>query len=603
MEAVIRKYANRLDGWYSPDDTRFLLKKAQKSTNLDIELKVVQTTTDVEECLNALQKSQVIAVDSETNGIARRHKAYTLQMCSNLDKSKVWIVSLNKISGKAKDRISTVLSSPDIFKLGQNLKFDVRMLGRSGIKVKPPLFDTYLGYKVLRGGSQQSASLDFIAWDLCQISLDKTQRLTDWTKSLNSEQLWYSAVDVVVLFPIVKELVKQLRTEGLEQIAYEEFEALYPIFEMEEIGIKIDLAGLASCLQEVKQEKIEVQTRISAVLGLNVNLNSPVQLTKALQALGLKVKSASLESLTPYIQEKIVQDILRYRHLVKLESGHLSSLPKSMESDERVRGAWSQIGTRTGRTSCKEPNLANIPRDSKIRRCIVAREGWSLIKADYSQIELRIMAKLANCRTLINAYIEDQDVHTITARQILGKEFIDKEDRRFGKIINFGLIYGMGMTKFIQVTAAKYLIFLSPEEVQVIYQRFFGELYPEIKAYHNKQAIAKTKGLRIVRSLHNRKTEWLAAPDLTKLVNYPDQSTCSDIIKRAIGIWYRWSRQERLRARMILTKYDEILVESPDYELSISSQLLEASMVQAGQSILAPIPCIVDLQIGKTWAA
>jgi DNA polymerase-1 len=496
-------------------------------------------------CLR-LQEATIIGLDCETTGLDPfKNRVRCLQIA--VPKQPVIIVDLDAIAPNKLELLRSLFAS-NCLKVGHNLKFDLMMLLRSGLPVSPPLFDTYLAYKVLTAGLKKTYSLEAVAKKLLHVRLDKTEQKSDFTGTLTLSQLQYAAIDAAILLPLYRILKHKLTKASLMATARTEFACIGAVVEMELNGIYLDIdrwksLGVNLKSQQDKLKKLLQQQlkpkesdRISLLpeLATTINLRSPTQVTAALDRIGIKVKSTSAQELIPLAQEyPIIRQLLEYRSLAARVSTFTNGLNDRIHPvTGRIYGSWWQIGAKSGRFSCSNPNLTNIPRDKQTRECFRASPGNVFIKADYSQIELRLIAKVSGDERMSNAYRRGIDLHKLTASLLFERatELVTQEERRLGKIVNFGLIYGMGATKFCLTTARDYGIYLSSSEAREFRQKFFAA-YAGVKAYHAETRKLWQKGVRVSRTLDGRRRLWPSQqpPTLNELLNHPIQGTNATI--------------------------------------------------------------------------
>ncbi|NEO27635.1 MAG: hypothetical protein F6K03_12260 [Kamptonema sp. SIO4C4] len=298
----------------------------------------------------------------------------------------------------------------------------------------------------------------------------------------------------------------------------------------------------------------------------------------------------------------ILQTLLDYRSLSTRISTFTEGLPTHIHPvTGRMHPDWFQIGARSGRFRCRHPNLQNIPRDKATRSCFTAGEGQVLIKADYSQVELRIMAKVSGDKRMKRAYCRGEDLHRLTAGLVFGKEVesVTEEERRLGKIINFGLIYGMGARKFRYTAAKDYGVQMTMAEASAFRRTFFAS-YRGIQRYHTQVRREWQKGVRVSRTPDGRRRVWSkgSQPKLNEMVNHPIQGANATITKRALA---GFAGKGLAGVRLVAVVHDEILVECPVGVAQAVAKVLEDCMVRAGESVLMPIPCVVDVGVLDSW--
>lgn len=384
--------------------------------------------------------------------------------------------------------------------------------------------------------------------------------------------------------------------------------------QMEELGFAVDKEGIAE-YGEIMQNKIDrLQDLVYEEVGYQFNLNSPKQLGEALFIkLGLPAgkKTKTGYSTNAEVLEKlryehpVVELILEYRTLAKIKSTYCDGLLKVVEEDGRIHSSFNQTETRTGRISSTEPNLQNIPVRTdvgrELRKFFVAKEGCVLVDADYSQIELRVLAHVANDSGMIEAFKENDDIHRNTAAQVfhMPREMVTPLMRSRAKAVNFGIIYGIGafsLAKNIGVTRKE-----AEEYIKTYLDHFSG-----VRNYMTN-VVEHAKETGYVETLFGRRRY---LPELSSsnfnlrsfgervAMNMPIQGTAADIIKIAMIRVVHRLEKEGLRARLILQVHDELIVEAPKEEAPLVQQLLTEEMEQA---IHLSVPMVAEATIGKTW--
>ena len=412
---------------------------------------------------------------------------------------------------------------------------------------------------------------------------------------------------------IGREILSELKREGLEKLYREvELPLTYILFRMEKRGVLFDRKYLESFGRELDEKAEELKKEIFKIAGEEFNVNSTKQLAKVLfEKLGLKpikkTKSGyptDVETLTALALEghKIAELLLEYRKLTKLSSTFVKGILKHMDKSGRVHTTFIQTGTATGRLSSAEPNLQNLPVSDeiskKIRHAITAPDGYTLVWADYSQVELRILAHLSQDEKLIEAYREGKDIHTETAQRLFKVSEVTEELRRVAKTVNFGIIYGMsphGLSERLRIPV---------EEAREYIRRYFEE-FPGVREYINRTLEeAYTKGF--VKTLFGRKRP---LPELSSsnqnirnfgeraAVNATIQGTAADIMKMAMVKLH--DELEKLSSYMILQVHDEILVEVPEEKAEEVKQLLKETMENV---VKLSVPLTVEVSSGKHWS-
>jgi DNA polymerase-1 len=612
------------DSFYTCQETQIPLKAKKQPSSIHSQTikpiyQLIDRAEQLPSALAPFQSAKIIGIDCETTGLdPYRHRIRLVQLA--IAHHPVLIIDLAAIEPKSLAPLREFLAS-NCLKVGHNLKFDWQFLAQASLTPNPPFFDTYLAYRVLTAGLKKNCSLEGISNKLLGISLDKTQQNSNFSGSLTSAQLQYAATDAAIVLPLYQVLKRQLEKATLTKTAQNEFNCLSAVAQMELNGIYLDLekwqqmsdraqSQLRHLEQQIARQLKPLQSLQPKQISLlpdfsdTINLRSPRQVKLALNELGIPVSSTNSLTLIPLAQDyPILGSLLEYRSLAARISTFAERLPAHIHPlTGRIHGSWFQMGAKSGRFSCRHPNLTNIPRDAQTRQCFTAQPGHVLIKADYSQIELRLIAKVSNDSRMSHAYQNGEDLHRLTAALIFDKPLykVTDEERHLGKIINFGLIYGMGVNKFRLTTAKNHNILLSVREASLFRQKFF-EAYPGLKAYQIQIRRQWQQGIRVSRTIDGRRRLWSKQrkPILNELLNHPIQGANATILKRAIALLGRYLT--RTKAKLIAVVHDEILLECPTQEAKRVAALLKQCMVLAAKELLNPIPVEVDVKILPSW--
>ena len=626
---IIRKYRahdkkDSADAFYSWRETevllkRYRLKQSAKVKSINAKYCLITDAEQLRELLNPLiGKCERIGIDTETTGLDPHTSKVRLVQIA-VSKYPVFVIDLAAIDRTELTPLKQLLAS-DCLKIGHNLKFDIMMLKSAGLNLEPPYFDTYLGYKVLTAGLKRSSTLETLARKLLRVKLNKSAQTSDFSRNLSREQLQYAANDAAVLLPLHRKLARHLTKAELTATAQTEFDCLGAVAEMELNGVRLDLDKWQLLKQDLLRQQARLEEKLQArlvksnritntlltELSTEINLSSPKQVVIAFNRLGIDVRSTNVRELIPLAQDyPVIRWLLEYRSLTTRINTFSVGLPQFIHPvTERIQGHWWQMGARSGRFSCREPNLTNIPRDLPTRQCFTAAPGNVIIKADYSQIELRLMAQASGARSMIAAYRNGEDLHRLTASFLFDKpiENIVDEERKLGKIVNFGLIYGMGVAKFCLTTAKKHNIYLSKSEASQFRQKFFL-LYKGVAAYHRRIRREWQAGSRVSYSLDGRRRVWSkrTKPTLNELLNHPIQGTNATIIKRAIALLDSTLLSKVHQVKLILVVHDEIVLEVPRSLADRVARCLSDCAVEAARPILAPIPVEVEVKVLDSW--
>jgi DNA polymerase-1 len=352
---------------------------------------------------------------------------------------------------------------------------------------------------------------------------------------------------------------------------------------------------------EANQETIRLAEQLdrlapnNTTLTATTNWNSPDQVKVALKHVGIALDSTEDDALAA-VNHPLAETLREYRSTAKLSSTYGTAWLKHVTPDGRVYATWKQIGAgASGRMSCKEPNLQNLPRDPRYRRCFIAPPGRVLVKADYSQIELRIAAKIANDQRMLDAYCKGEDLHTLTASAILIKPVseVTKADRQLAKAVNFGLLYGQGAEGLMVYARSNYGVSLTIEEASAHRETFF-RTYAGLRKWH------KTLGgeARDTRTLTGRRR--LDVRRFTERANTPVQGTGADGLKRALTLL--WKRRATCPGAFpVLLVHDEIVVECAAEQADQAVSWVRDAMRDGIAPIISPVPIEVEATIGRTW--
>lgn len=522
--------------------------------------------------------------------------------------------------GPALRAVGAVLQSREIAKIGHNLKFDIMVLEQEKLKVAGTLYDTMLAAYLLNP-NKANHSLDEVSFEYLSKRkrpfVDVLKKKATFAEVPLAEATAYAAEDAALAFELKGLLFEKLKEQGLDTIYFDvEMPLISVLADMEKAGIKIDAHKLNRLSKTITAEIMSIQQRIYFLAGEEFNINSPKQLSAILfHRLGLtpskKTKTGFstnvdvLEELSA--QHELPGEVLQYRTLTKLKTTYLDVLPAIADPRTgRIHTSFNQTVTATGRLSSSDPNLQNIPVRGEwgkpIREAFIAEEGNLLLSADYSQIELRILAHLSQDPGLLTAFREELDIHTRTAAEIYGTtlERVTAEMRRVAKTVNFGVIYG------ISAFGLSGTLDIETREADRFIKQYF-ERHPGVRNYIDA-IIGETKEKGYVCTVLGRRRPIpeLHHPNKTVrqlgerlAVNSPIQGTAADIIKIAMINIHKRLQQEQLSARMVLQIHDELLVEFPEKELDVVRELVKREMEEA---IALSVPVKVEIGHGRNWA-
>lgn len=516
--------------------------------------------------------------------------------------------------------LSPIFGNEQISKIGHNLKHEIVMLKGQGISLKGILFDTMIA-SYLINPNRQSHNLEEVTLEYLSRREKSLNEVIGKRKSLaevpTDEAASYVADAVTTTFELKELLFTKLGEENLERVYFDiEMPLIHVLADMEEAGVKIDSEMLKHIAKELERELDGIQKRIYFLAGEEFNINSPKQLSRVLfQNLGFqptkKTKTGFSTELS--VLEELAEshdlprEVLNYRSLNKLKTSYVDTLPQIVNpKTQRIHTSFNQTATATGRLSSSEPNLQNIPVrgdwGKRIRETVIAEDGNMLLSADYSQVELRILAHLSQDKGLLDAFRNDLDVHARTASELFGipPDKVTSDMRRIAKTVNFGVIYGIspfGLSETLSI---------SREEARKYIERYFDR-HPGVKMYI-EEILESAKGNGYVVTLFGRRR---SIPELKNqnsairqqgerlAINSPIQGTAADIIKIAMTRIWRSFREHGVKAKMILQVHDELLFELPTGELDRTRDVVREKMEKA---VELSVPVKVEIGHGKNWA-
>lgn len=435
--------------------------------------------------------------------------------------------------------------------------------------------------------------------------LDKEQQAADWADELSAEMLGYAARDSEVLLPLAETLERKIEAAGVARIMELEHRALPAILWMSNAGVPFDTGGWRQRLEGIEEKQAQSAQQLNNLApehpkGGTWNWSSWQQVLKAFALLGIELPNVREETLVR-CDHPLASALLSYKKLTKVLGTYGASLLEKVE-DGRIYAAWRQIGAGTGRMACSKPNLQNLP--PEVRQHVRAPDSRLLVKADYSQIELRIAAKISGDERMLSAYHRGEDLHTITAKGITGKDEISKGERKLAKAVNFGLIYGQGARGLKDYARSGYGVEMSLAEAERYRQRFF-DTYPGIKRWHQRESAEHKRGNTETRTLIGRRRTGVVR--FTERLNSPVQGTGADGLKLALA--FLWERRRGCPdAVPILTVHDEIVVECDENEAAKVETWLKEAMVDGMEEAIdgpsaghSAVPIEVETRRAKTW--
>ena len=523
--------------------------------------------------------------------------------------------------------IKPLFEDKKLEKIAHNAKYDVTVLAQHGLDTLGPIFDTMVAAWLIDPRPLGSYyGLKNLAWIRLGVEMTEITELIGTGKNqitmaqVPVEQVApYACADVDMTMRLVESLSEELKERGLWSLFTEVEMPLVPVLtDMERAGIRLDVNVLREMSKHLDERLREIEREIQDLVGYNFNVNSTQQLSGALFIkLALpteslrKTKSGHYSTAANVLeglrgQHEVIDLILEQRQLTKLKSTYVDALPQLVNpSTGRIHTSFNQTGAVTGRISSSNPNLQNIPIRTElgraVRRAFVADEGWKLVAADYSQVELRVMAHIAQDPGLLSAFERGEDIHAATAAAVLGVPLdeITKDQRRIAKSVNFGLSYGQSAFGLAQQTG------MSREEAAQFIKTYF-EKYPGVRDYidHTKHQAAEQG---YVETLLGRRRYFpnlatMRGPERGRAereaINMPIQGTAADIIKIAMIRLHKTLPERGMRARMLLQVHDELVLEAPNDELE--AVVLLVREVMSGAFELS-VPLKVDVEVGQNW--
>lgn len=598
-----------------------------------LDYQAVTTEAQFAALLDKLSQADTIGIDTETTSLDAMNAALVGISIAFQAGEAVYIPVGHSLTAAPEQldlqdvlgRLKPHLENPALKKIGQNLKYDQHVFVNYGIALNGIAGDAMLASYIIESHlghgldelSERWLGLETITYEsLC----GKGAKQIGFADVAIGQATEYAAQDADFALRLEAHLRAQMDAKQLEMYEKMELPVAQVLFEMERNGVQIDRSELARQSAELGAELMKLEQEAYSAAGQPFNLNSPKQLqeilfdkmgipTKGLKKTakgGISTNEAVLEQLAPdYPLPKI---ILQNRSLAKLKSTYTDKLPEMISpKDGRVHTTYAQAVAITGRLASNNPNLQNIPirtaEGRRVRRAFTAPQGSVIVSADYSQIELRIMAHLSGDKTLIAAFQNGEDVHRRTAAEVFGiaPENVSSEQRRYAKTINFGLIYGMG-----QYGLAKSLGIDNISAKNFI-DRYFAR-YPGVAEYMQRtKEQAAAQGF--VETLFGRR---LYLPDIRNknanaragaeraAINAPMQGTASDLIKRAMIDVSRWLVSDDLKSKLIMQVHDELVLDVPEAELDLVKEKLPQIMAKVDEGMLN-VPLVAEVGVGMNW--
>ena len=600
----------------------------------EVEYEVIDSPEALARLAQTLQSAQTIAFDTETTSTDQM-RASLVGISLAVNEQKGYYIPVGHRSDLGRQlpservlqALRPALTNLGIAKVGHNVKYDYVVLARYGLRVAPLTFDTMVA-EWLSNPISRNLGLKNLAWVRLNFKMTEIEELIGKGKNQITmseapiqQVAAYAAADSVVVLRLLPQLQGELeRSQTLTLLNDLEMPLVKVLADMEMAGIALDIKFLEQMSQELKDRLSELEQSVFQSAGYTFNLNSTQQLSQALfEKLKLippdrtrrtesgyySTSAEVLESLRG--KNPVVDWVLEYRELAKLKSTYVDALPLQVNpASRRVHTSYNQAGSVTGRLASSDPNLQNIPIRTelgrKVREAFVAASGHWLLAVDYSQVELRIVAHMADDQAMLAAFQTGQDIHATTASAVYGipLDQVSKEQRRHAKAINFGLIYGMsvfGLTRTTELTLAE-----SEDFVKAYFLQF-----PGVKRYLDQVRLqAAEKGYvetllgrkRYFPGLKNERNQTERNRAEREAINAPVQGTAADIMKIAMIRLSDRLVQEGLQARILLQVHDELVLECPQAELKQTARVV-SQVMETAYSLKAPLQ--TEARFGSNW--
>ncbi len=611
---------------------QFDIQSPEKKPDVESNYHTIRTENELDELIEVMKKAPYISFDTETTSLDYMN-AELVGVSIALKPNEAFYIPINhNYEGVEKqleehfvlEALKPFLESDEIPKIGHNLKYDRHILQNLGIDLKGKLLDTML-FSYVNNSTITRHNLDAVSKRYLNINptsyedvAGKGAKQIPFSEVSIEVASEYASEDADISLKLYEHIEPLVQKETKLAKLYSEIEGplIYTLGDIERNGVLIDSEKLNEQSKELEAKILKLEQKVQKSAGEDFNLGSPKQLQEILyEKLGLPVikktpkgQPSTAESVLQELSMDfpIVQDILSYRAISKLKSTYTDKLPKMVNSNTgRVHTSYHQAVTATGRLSSSDPNLQNIPIRSeegrRIREAFIAPDGYKILAADYSQIELRIMAHLSRDQGLMDAFAKGQDIHQATAAEIFSTNIdeVTANQRRSAKAINFGLIYGMsafGLSKQLQITRA---------EAQNYIEQYFDR-YPQVKHYMDETK-QSAKKMGYVETVFGRRL-YLADIESSNYqrrqyaersaINAPMQGTAADLIKMAMILLHQKIREESFEAKIIMQVHDELVIEVNENQSDELSEITTSVMSEISK---LDVDLKVDADIGNNW--
>lgn len=581
---------------------------------------IISTSDGLDGFLKWLRHQSSIAIDCETTSVDE-YEARLVGIGIATETNNVYYLDAHALPDVV-TQINEVIHQHGISLIGHNIKYDLHVLARYGLTLPKLAFDTLIASWLLNA-HERIHNLDVLArrhFDKEKIPIESLIGKGKTSRTMAEvpvdQVARYCAEDVEYTLRLRQLFETQMAESKLSPLFYDCEMPLIPVlFRMEETGVYVDLNHLADLKETINTSIHEIEQTIYTMAGKEFNVNSPKQLSEVLFSdLHLPKQRKGKQSLSTNVDvleelslfHPIAQKVLEYRQLEKLRSTYLETLPGQIKADGRVHCRFVQSGTATGRLSCQDPNLQNIPIRSELGKEIRAafkpqKEGWVYVSADYSQVELRLLAHLSEDPALIKAFQENLDIHSMTAADLFGVplEAVTEEMRRRAKAVNFGVIYGQqafGLARELRIPNAEAQAFITAYFDRFKTVKAFLDATKE-KAHRTGVAETLTGRRRLLPEINS--SDFITRSAQERLaVNTPFQGTAADMIKKAMISLDQWLIDQHMQTKMVVQIHDELLFEAPESELDTLVPVVR-SMMESAMKLIVPLR--VEISIGKNW--
>lgn len=606
---------------------------------METSYKVITTSDELRAAVDKLQSYPVLGFDTETTALDPYSGRVRLVQLATPE-GFTYIFDIDRFAASDTRRAESLeplrqlLRKQSPVKIAHNAKFDAKWVRHhlgaelgdeydswncDKIEVeRGGLFDTLLASQIVSAGDTEDRhSLQLVVERYLNETMDKSAQLSDWSGELSDNQLEYAARDAAIMLPLRDRLVERIKADSLGRVAQLEFECVVPVAGVELAGVFLDTACWREQISVVQKKRTILAEELQGMLAegatqgllfadarVDINLDSHTQLSAALKRLGVPLPDSTRNwKLQPLAQDyPVIAKLLEYRTVQKSLTSYGENIINEINPmTGRIHANFHQIGAPTGRMACTNPNVQQVPHSVEYRRCFRAPEGRKLVIADYSQIELRILADFTGDEGFINAFQSGADLHRVTAAQVFNVplEEVTGDQRSFAKRLNFGVVYGIGAQRFSMMTG------LSQTESEDLLRRYFST-YRALDIWLRDAAIkalrertARTASGRMARFNFDPADKQAASLAQRNGKNTPIQGSSADILKRALRLLH-----DKLRgtgARIVNMIHDEIVVEADEAEAEDVGKIVEDAMCKAGEEYVKKVPVKVETEIADAW--